>query len=105
MIQLSKNACAVKMKIISGGRFKAGMGGEPMAQTFISRAGAPIAQPQEPGGLQQSPGLALLGLYCHPVGTGCRHFLLGRVCKGTEKCPVVSGLGSSESRAIPGWAG
>lgn len=40
MIQLSKNPCAVKMKILNGDRLTAGMGGEPMAQTFISRAGS-----------------------------------------------------------------
>lgn len=97
----AKKACAVKMKIINGGQVQGWYGRGADGPDFHFQDRSPHSQDSGArGGLQQNPGLALMGLYRHPVGTGCRCFLLGRVCKGTEKCPVVSGLGSPGS-----WAG
>lgn len=77
-----------------------------MAQTFISRAGAP--QPdREPGSGMEEASAGIAGTLSPPSGHWLPALLLlGRVCKGTGKgCPVVSSFGFFGSPALPGWAG
>lgn len=66
-ISLPKTWCYKNENYKWGCRFRDGMGGEPMAQTFISRAGAP--QPdREPGSGMEEASAGIAGTLSPPSG-------------------------------------